>query len=73
MKTIASRIWNEPAVAIGFLVSAGLLVAGLISNVAWDVGVIVGMTAPLATSLGIRQVVVPNTNHTNRPDTTDAP
>jgi len=59
MKTIASRIWNEPAVAIGFLVTVALTVAGLLSDVAWDVGIIAGVIAPLATSLGIRQVVTP--------------
>lgn len=61
MRLIAARIWNEPAVAIGFATSAALVVALIVTKG------IDGITAeqigaallPLVTSLGIRQVVSP--------------
>lgn len=61
MRLIIERIWNEPAVAIGFAVSAALVIAlaatqGIAGVTTEQLG---GALLPLATSLGIRQVVSP--------------
>lgn len=60
MKTIGSRIWLEPAVAIGFLVSLLCVLVVFTTNGVWDAGTVVAVCAPLASALGIRQVVSPN-------------
>jgi hypothetical protein len=59
MKVIAERIWSEPAVAIGLLVSALLAVLAVLDDAAWDAQTIIGIVAPFASSLGIRQAVSP--------------
>lgn len=59
MKVIAQKVWNEPAVAIGLLVSAVLLVVNLLDDQDWGVQSIIAILAPFATALGIRGAVVP--------------
>lgn len=59
MKEIGKRIWNEPAVALGALVTVALLVAGLLADTEWDALTISAVAAPLVTSLGIRPLVTP--------------
>ena len=59
MKVIAQKVWAEPAVFIGLVVTLGLLAGALIAHQHIDAGVIVGILAPLGSALGIRQVVVP--------------
>ena len=59
MKPIAQRLWNEPAVFIGALVSVGLLVVNLLGNPDWTAQEIVEVAAPLLSALGIRQLVTP--------------
>ena len=59
MKPIAQRLWNEPAAFIGALVSVGLLVLNLLGNPEWSAQQIVEIIAPLASALGIRQLVTP--------------
>lgn len=59
MKVILDKLWLEPAAFLGLLVSIGLLVVNLIGNTDWSAQEIVEMLAPLATGLGIRQLVVP--------------
>lgn len=59
MREIGERIWREPAVCIGLLVSLGLLVANLIGTPDWSAQGIIAILAPFASSLGIRQLVAP--------------
>lgn len=59
MKVIAHRIWTEPAVAIGLLFSAAILVVNLAAGEGFDFATIVTIFGPLLSSLGIRQVVSP--------------
>lgn len=59
MKVIAQKVWNEPAVAIGLLVSLVLLVLNLLDDQDWGVQNIIAILAPLASSLGIRNLVMP--------------
>ena len=59
MRAIAQRVWREPAVFIGLLVTLGLLAGALIAHQKIDAGIIVGILAPLASALGIRQLVTP--------------
>lgn len=59
MSVIAQRIWREPAVAIGLLVTVALFVVALASDQDLDAGIIVGILSPLLSALGIRQVVSP--------------
>ena len=59
MKAIAQRVWLEPAAAIGLLVTLGLLVLNLIGDDTWDAQTVIEVVAPLASALGIRQVVTP--------------
>ena len=59
MKPIAKKIWEEPAAFIGLLTSILLAVLNLLTDNEWDVETIVGILAPLASSLGIRQAVMP--------------
>lgn len=60
MRTIALKVWTEPAVAIGLLVSIGLLIANLIGTPDWSAQGIIAIVAPLASALGIRKVVSPD-------------
>lgn len=61
MKTVAQRIWNEPAVFVGLLVTLGLLIVNIIGHTEWSGQEVVEVLAPLASALGIRQLVVPAT------------
>jgi len=58
MKTIMQRFWKEPAVAIGLLWSLGLLILAVITD-SFDASAIAGIVSPIASALGIRQVVTP--------------
>lgn len=58
MRTIAERVWLEPAVAIGFLTTVAVGIVNLVAG-SFDVQNIVGTLAPLVSSLGIRQTVTP--------------
>ena len=60
MKVIAHKVWHEPAVFIGLLVTLGLLAGAILSDhVDWSVEHIIAILAPLATALGIRTQVKP--------------
>lgn len=59
MRVLFARIWTEPAAAIGLLTSLVLLVVNLIGTPDWSLQGIVAILAPLASSLGIRQLVSP--------------
>jgi len=59
MKAIGQRIWTEPAVCIGLVVTLGLLIWNLLGDTDWSIETIVGILAPFASSLGIRQLVAP--------------
>lgn len=59
MSEIAKRIWREPAVFIGFITSAAMALVIVLSGDPWDVAAIVGVIAPLASALGIRELVTP--------------
>ena len=59
MKVIMKQIWNEPAAAIGLLTSALLAVLAIADGADWDAQTIIGVIAPLASALGIRQLVSP--------------
>lgn len=59
MKVIAQKVWNEPAVAIGLLVSLVLLVLNLLDDQDWGVQNIIAILAPFASALGIRNLVMP--------------
>jgi len=59
MHEIALRAWREPAVAIGLLTTVLLAIVVLATGDPWDTAAIVGVLAPLASALGIRELVVP--------------
>jgi hypothetical protein len=59
VKVIMKQIWNEPAAAIGLLTSALLAVIAVADGADWDAQTIIGVIAPLASALGIRQLVSP--------------
>ena len=59
MKEIGHRVWNEPSVAIGLLLSVALLVVTLINGEDWDWNTILLVVGPLLTGLGIRPLVKP--------------
>jgi hypothetical protein len=59
VKPLAKKIWEEPAAAIGLLTSIVLAVLAIVDDAAWDAQTIIGVVAPLASSLGIRQLVSP--------------
>lgn len=63
MKPLAARIWNEPAAAIGLLVTLGLLILNLLGDSVWDAQTLISIVAPLGSALGIRQLVRPDTKH----------
>ena len=70
MKPILQRVWKEPAVFIGLLTSIVLAILAIITSAHWDASLIVGIVAPLASSLGIRSLVTPTTP-TNAADADD--
>jgi 4-hydroxybenzoate polyprenyltransferase len=59
MKEIGKRIWGEPAVAIGLLVSIALLVGAILTDSDFDWEAIVAIAAPFLSALGIRPLVKP--------------
>jgi hypothetical protein len=59
MKVIAERFWTEPAAAIGLLTSIALLILALATGADLTADTIVAIVAPVASALGIRQVVSP--------------
>jgi hypothetical protein len=58
MKTILQRFWREPAVCIGLVWSLALLILTIITS-SFDASSIAGIVSPLASALGIRQLVTP--------------
>ena len=59
MKEIGKRLWDEPAVVIGLLVSIALLVITLLNGDGWDVTTVLYVIAPFASALGVRPLVKP--------------
>jgi len=58
MKALAQQIWNEPAVAIGLLTSAAMLVIQLAAGDTTTTDIIT-IAAPFLSALGIRPLVTP--------------
>lgn len=73
MKEIAKRIWNEPAVFIGFMTALALVVINLIGNNEWGFEQIIAVLAPLLSALGIRQAVIPTAKLDAKLDELTAP
>lgn len=61
MKPLVKKFWNEPAAAIGLFTSLVLLVLQLIGDSHFTADTIIAIVAPLASGLGIRQLVSPDT------------
>lgn len=61
MGEILKRVWREPAVFLGLLTSAALAVITIATGDPWDTAAIAAVVAPLASALGIRQLVTPAT------------
>lgn len=59
MKEIGKRIWEEPSVAIGLLLSVALTVVTLLNGTDFDWNTILLVLGPLLTGLGIRPTVKP--------------
>jgi hypothetical protein len=59
MRILALKLWNEPAAFIGLLTTLGLLALNLLGDSDWSLEQIVAIVAPLASGLGIRQLVTP--------------
>jgi hypothetical protein len=59
MKAVAQQVWREPAVFIGLLTSILLALIAILDGADWDTQTIIGVVAPFAASLGIRQAVTP--------------
>jgi membrane protein implicated in regulation of membrane protease activity len=59
MKEIARKVWEEPAVAIGLIVSIALLVGALLTGSDFNWETIVAILAPFLSALGIRPLVRP--------------
>ena len=59
MKEIGKRIWYEPAVAIGLLLSVALFVVTLLNDADWDWNTILLVCGPLLSGLGTRALVKP--------------
>jgi hypothetical protein len=59
LSEIAKRAWREPAVFLGFVTSAALAIITVATGDPWDTAAIVAVIAPLASALGIRQLVTP--------------
>jgi hypothetical protein len=59
MKEIARKVWEEPAVAIGLLVSIALLIGAFLTDSDFDWEAIVAILAPFLSGLGIRPLVKP--------------
>lgn len=59
MREILARVWREPAVFLGLVTSAALAIVTVLTGDPWDTAAIVAVIAPLASALGIRQLVTP--------------
>lgn len=59
MSSIWQRIKEEPAVAIGLLISIGLLIVALLTDTKWDATTILFIVGPFVSALGIRPAVKP--------------
>jgi len=59
MKAIAQQVWNEPAVAVGLLVTILLLIGAFLTDSDFSWEAIVAICAPFVSSLGIRPLVTP--------------
>ena len=66
-------MWTEPAVFIGALVSIALLILAIITGDTWDAATIAGIVAPIASALGIRQLVTPVPHDTTVQPPTQTP
>jgi hypothetical protein len=69
MSEIAKRVWREPAVFLGFVTSAALAIITIATGDKWDTAAIVAVIAPLASALGIRQLVTPTMGAHDEPKT----
>ena len=67
MRALAIRVWHEPAAFLGLLATIALTVGAWIAGADWTWETIVAVLAPLLTSLGIRQLVVPAREVTAEP------
>lgn len=61
MKPLAQKLYREPAAFIGFVTTVALAIGAIITGSDWSWEAIVAIVAPLASGLGIRQVVTPAT------------
>lgn len=59
MKSIAQKIWLEPAAFLGLLTTIALAVGAVLTGSDWNWETIVAILAPLVSSLGIRRKVAP--------------
>ena len=59
MKSVAQQLWNEPAAFIGLMTSILLAVIAVVTGTDWNAQTILGIVAPVASGLGIRQLVTP--------------
>jgi hypothetical protein len=60
MSEILKRVWREPAVFLGLVTSAALAAITIATGDPWDTAAIAAVIAPLASALGIRQLVTPD-------------
>jgi len=67
MKVIGQRIWREPAVFIGLVASAALLVINLLADTNIDAATGLAIAGPLLSALGIRQAVSPAAGPREKP------
>jgi hypothetical protein len=59
VKALATRFWNEPAVAIGLLATVLLAVLNWLGDNTWSADDLIAIVAPLLSGLGIRPLVTP--------------
>jgi hypothetical protein len=73
MKEIAQRVWHEPAVAIGLLISIALAVVAIINGDDWGWEEVLFVVGPLLAALGIRPFVTPVKDATQPPPVSESP
>ncbi len=59
MKEIGKRIWEEPAVAIGLLLSIAMGIITALNGTDWDWNTILLVLGPFLTGIGVRPTVKP--------------